>query len=73
MSIKLFDVLYESETDGITSQSLNRATTLTGICKGIDAAGRLLVGDTTANMCGTGRKSDRSLSDLETMSHNAGC
>ncbi|MEC8737771.1 MAG: biotin--[acetyl-CoA-carboxylase] ligase, partial [Planctomycetota bacterium] len=43
MSIKLFDVLYESETDGITSQSLNRATTLTGICKGIDAAGRLLV------------------------------
>ena len=43
MSIKLFDVLYESEKDGIASQSLNRATTLTGICKGIDAAGRLLV------------------------------
>ena len=43
MSIKLFDVLYEAERDGIASQSLNRATTLTGICRGIDAAGRLLV------------------------------
>jgi len=42
-SIKLFDVLYEYEEDGITSQSLKRATTLTGTCRGIDEVGRLLV------------------------------
>jgi BirA family biotin operon repressor/biotin-[acetyl-CoA-carboxylase] ligase len=42
-SIQLFDVLYEYEEDGITSQSLKRATTLTGICRGIDEVGRLLV------------------------------
>ena len=41
--IKLFDVLYECEKDGITSQSLKRVTTLTGICRGIDEVGRLLV------------------------------
>ena len=41
--IQLFDVLYEYEEDGITSQSLKRATTLTGICRGIDEVGRLLV------------------------------
>ena len=33
----------EYEEDGITSQSLKRATTLTGICRGIDEVGRLLV------------------------------
>ncbi len=42
-SIKLFDVLYEYEKDGSTSQSLKRATTLTGICRGIDEAGRLRI------------------------------
>ena len=42
-SIKLFDVLYEYEKDGPTPQSLKRATTLTGICRGIDEVGRLLV------------------------------
>jgi len=42
-SIKLFDVLYEYEKDGFTLQSLKRATTLNGICRGIDQAGRLLV------------------------------
>ena len=42
-SIKLFDVLYEYEKDRPTPQSLKRATTLTGICRGIDEAGRLLV------------------------------
>ena len=42
-SIKLFDVLYESEKDGSTPQSLKRATTLSGICRGIDEAGRLRV------------------------------
>ena len=39
-SIKLFDVLYEYEKDRPTPQSLKRATTLTGICRGIDEAGR---------------------------------
>ena len=42
-SIKLFDVLYEYEKDGSTSQSLKRATTLSGICRGIDEAGRLRI------------------------------
>ena len=42
-SIKLFDVLYEYEKDGSTPQSLKRATTLTGICRGIDQVGRLRV------------------------------
>lgn len=42
-SIKLFDVLYEYEKDGPTPQTLKRATTLTGICRGIDEVGRLLV------------------------------
>ncbi len=42
-SIKLFDVLYEYEKDGPMPQSLKRATTLTGICRGIDKVGRLLV------------------------------
>ena len=41
--IQLFDVLYEYEKDGPKPQSLKRATTLTGICRGIDAVGRLLV------------------------------
>ena len=41
--IKLFDVLYEHEKDEVTPQSLKRATTLTGICRGIDEEGRLLV------------------------------
>ena len=42
-SIKLFDVLYEYEKDESTLQSLKRATTLTGICRGIDQVGRLRV------------------------------
>ena len=42
-SIKLFDVLYEYEKNGSTPQSLKRATTLTGICRGIDQVGRLRV------------------------------
>ena len=42
-SIKLFDVLYEYEKDESTPQSLKRATTLTGICRGIDQVGRLRV------------------------------
>ncbi len=42
-SIKLFDVLYEYEKDGSTPQSLKCATTLTGICRGIDQVGRLRV------------------------------
>ncbi len=42
-SIKLFDVLYKYEKDGSTPQSLKRATTLSGICRGIDEAGRLRV------------------------------
>jgi BirA family biotin operon repressor/biotin-[acetyl-CoA-carboxylase] ligase len=42
-SIKLFDVLYEYEKDGSTSRSLKRATTLSGICRGIDEAGRLRI------------------------------
>lgn len=48
--IKLFDVLYEHEQDGFTPQSLKRATTLTGICRGIDEGGRLLV-ETPQQIC----------------------
>ena len=49
-SIKLFDVLYEYEKDGSTPQSLKRATTLSGICRGIDEAGRLRV-ETPQQIC----------------------
>ena len=49
-SIKLFDVLYEYEKDGPTPQSLKRATTLSGICRGIDEAGRLRV-ETPQQIC----------------------
>ena len=42
-SIKLFDVLYEYQKNRPTPQSLKRATTLTGICRGIDEEGRLLL------------------------------
>lgn len=48
--IKLFDVLYEHEKDEVTPQSLKRATTLTGICRGIDEEGRLLV-ETPQQIC----------------------
>jgi biotin-[acetyl-CoA-carboxylase] ligase BirA-like protein len=49
-SIKLFDVLYKYEKDGPTPQSLKRATTLSGICRGIDEAGRLRV-ETPQQIC----------------------
>ena len=43
-------VLYEYEKDGPTPQSLKRATTLSGICRGIDEAGRLRV-ETPQQIC----------------------